>query len=77
MIKQTQENLQQALNIPEGELETLMHNITVLTDNGYYTDKTVYQNYDEEHYNLIIPNKKQASHQNDCLRRKKSEKTEQ
>ena len=74
MIKQTQENLQQALNIPIEEAETLMHNITVLADNGYCTDKTIYQNYDEEHYDLIIPNKKQASHQNDCLRRKSQRK---
>jgi len=74
MIKQTQENLQQALNIPTQEIETVMHNITVLADYGYYTDKTIYQNYNEEHYDLIIPNKKQASHQNDCLRRKSQRK---
>ena len=51
-----------------------MHNMTILSYNGYYTDKTVYQNYNEEHYNLLIPNKKQESHQNDCLRRKSQRK---
>lgn len=74
MIIQTQENLQQALNIPPEEAETLMHNTTVLADYGYYTNKAIHQNYNEEQYNIIIPNKQQASHQNDCLRRKSQRK---
>lgn len=50
MIKHTQENIQQGTNMSIKEAETLMHNISILSDNGYYTDKAIYQNYNEEQY---------------------------
>ena len=51
-----------------------MHNTDILADNGYYTNETIYKNYNEEHYSLIIPNKKQATQQKDKLKRKTQRK---
>ena len=38
MIKNTQQNLQQALNLTNQETEEIMHNIDILADYGYYTN---------------------------------------
>ena len=74
MIHETQNNIQEALNITTTEADNIMHNTDVLADNGYYTNETIYQNYNEEHYSIIIPNKKQASQQKDKLKRKTQRK---
>lgn len=74
MIKQTQETLQEALNLTNEQANSIMHNMDILADNGYYTDEAIYQNYNEEQYSIIIPNRKQASQQKDCLRRKSQRK---
>ena len=74
MIKQTQNNLQEALNLTTEEAEQLIQNIDILADNGYYKDETVHKNYYEEHYNILMPNRQQASQQKDCLRRKSQKK---
>ena len=60
MIKNTQQNLQQALNLTNQETEEIMHNMDILADYGYYKNQTIQQNYTEEQYHLIIPNKQQA-----------------
>ncbi|AWX33484.1 hypothetical protein AW729_10450 [Methanosphaera sp. BMS] len=74
MIEQTQNNLQEALNITTEETEQLIHNMDILADNGYYKDEIVHKNYEEEHYNILMPNRQQASKQKDCLRRKSQRK---
>lgn len=74
MIKETQENLQEALNLTSQETDQLMHNMDILADNGYYKDEVVHKNYYEEQYSVIMPNKEQASHQKDMLRRKSQRK---
>lgn len=74
MIHETQNNIQEALNITTTEADNIMHNTDVLADNGYYTNEIIYQNYNEEHYSIIIPNKKQASQQKDKLKRKTQRK---
>ena len=74
MIKETQENLEEALNLTSQETDQLMHNMDILADNGYYKDEVVHKNYYEEQYSVIMPNKEQASHQKDMLRRKSQRK---
>lgn len=74
MIKETQEYLQEALNLTSQETDQLMHNMDILADNGYYKDEVVHKNYYEEQYSVIMPNKEQASHQKDMLRRKSQRK---
>ena len=74
MIKETQENLQEALNLTSQETDQLIHNMDILADNGYYKDEVVHKNYYEEQYSVIMPNKEQASHQKDMLRRKSQRK---
>ena len=74
MIKNTQNNIQQALNLTNQETEEIMHNMDILADNGYYTNQTIQQIYTEREYTVIIPNKQQATHQKDCLKRKSQRK---
>ena len=38
-----------------------MHNTDILADNEYYTNETIYKNYNKKHYSLIIPNKKTSN----------------
>jgi uncharacterized protein YoxC len=47
MIKNTQNNIQQALNLTNQETEEIMHNMDILADNGYYTNQTIQQIYTE------------------------------
>ena len=75
MIKNTQNNIQQALNLTNQESEEIIHNMDILADNGYYTNQTIQQIYTEGEYSVIIPNKQQASHQKDLLRRKSQQIT--
>ena len=75
MIKMTQQNIQQALNLTNEQTDQIMHNMDILADYGYYTNKTVYKNHTEEKYSVIMPNKQQASHQKDSLRRKSQQIT--
>jgi len=74
MINQTQNNIQEALNLTNNETEEIMHNIDILADNGYYTNKNVHEIYEERKYNIIIPNREQASKQKDYLRRNSQRK---
>ena len=55
MINQTQENLQNALNITNEETEQIMQNMDILADNGYYTNQTVYDLYEEGKYSILMP----------------------
>ena len=74
MINKTEENLQEALNLTGDEAEQIMQNMDILADNGYYTNKTVHEIYDEGQYHIIMPNKEQAGKQKDCLRRNSQRK---
>ena len=38
-----------------------MHNTDILADNEYYTNETIYKNYNKKHYSLIIPHKKTSN----------------
>ena len=74
MIQKTQETLQEALNLSSEETEQIMTKLDILADNGYYTNETINNIYDEGKYSIIMPNKEQAGHQKDCLRRKSQRK---
>ena len=74
MIEKTQETLQNALNISQEESEQIIQNTDILADNGYYTNQTIHDLYDEGKYSILIPNKQQATQQKDCLKRKSQRK---
>jgi len=75
MINQTQTNLQNALNITNEETEQIMQNLDILADNGYYTNQTVHDIYEEEKYSILMPNREQAGKQKDCIRLHSQRKT--
>lgn len=74
MINKTQETLQEALQLTNEESEQIMQNMDILADNGYYTNQTVHEIYDEGKYSIIMPNREQAGKQKDYLRRNSQRK---
>ena len=77
MIEKTQETLQNALNISQEESEQIIQNTDILADNGYYTNQTIHDLYDEGKYSILIPQQTTSNSTKRLPKKKKPKKTKQ